>query len=71
MEIIFFFQNVWHPVCDSDWTQQDASVVCRELGYTFLGMSHWNFYWPIILSFLKFFRRYEDIHNENNLLPLQ
>ena len=35
-----FFQNVWHPVCDSDWTQQDASVVCRELGYTSLGMSY-------------------------------
>ena len=35
-----FFKNAWHPVCDSDWTQQDASVVCRELGYTSLGMSY-------------------------------
>ena len=33
-----FFPNAWHPVCDTDWTQQDASVVCRELGYTSLGM---------------------------------
>ena len=26
-------QRVWSPLCDSDWTQQDVAVVCRELGY--------------------------------------
>ena len=25
-------EGVWSPVCDSNWTLQDATVVCRELG---------------------------------------
>ena len=24
-------ERVWSPVCDSNWTLQDATVVCREL----------------------------------------
>ena len=24
-------KGVWSPVCDNNWTLQDASVVCREL----------------------------------------
>ena len=31
-------EGVWSPVCDYDWTLQDAIVVCRELGYTTLGI---------------------------------
>ena len=27
-------EGVWSPVCDNNWTIQDATVVCRELGYT-------------------------------------
>ena len=27
------YEGVWSPVCDSNWTLQDATVVCRELGY--------------------------------------
>ena len=27
-------EGVWSPVCDHDWTAEDATVVCRELGYT-------------------------------------
>ena len=27
-------KGVWSPVCDINWTLQDATVVCRELGYT-------------------------------------
>ena len=23
--------RVWSPVCDNNWTRQDATVVCREL----------------------------------------
>ena len=23
--------GVWSPVCDNNWTLQDATVVCREL----------------------------------------
>ena len=30
-------EGMWSPVCDSDWTLQDATVVCRQLGYPFLG----------------------------------
>ena len=25
--------GMWSPVCDHDWTPEDATVVCRELGY--------------------------------------
>ena len=25
--------GVWSPICDNEWTQEDATVVCRELGY--------------------------------------
>ena len=24
-------EGVWFPVCDNNWTLQDATVVCREL----------------------------------------
>ena len=24
-------KGVWSPVCDTNWTLQDAAVVCREL----------------------------------------
>ena len=33
-------QSVWSPLCDSDWTQQDATVVCRELGYQGHSVNH-------------------------------
>ena len=26
-------EGVWSPVCDHDWTLEDATVVCTELGY--------------------------------------
>jgi hypothetical protein len=29
-------EGVWSPVCDYNWTMDDATVVCRELEYTFL-----------------------------------
>ena len=31
-------EGVWSPVCDHDWTLEDATVICRELGYRELGM---------------------------------
>ena len=38
-------EGVWSPVCDNNWTLQDASVVCRELGqgiYMAIQKSHAN-----------------------------
>ena len=26
-------EGVWSPVCDYDWTAEDVTVVCRELGF--------------------------------------
>ena len=34
--------GVWSPVCDYDWTLKDAMVVCRELGYSSLGIVHYR-----------------------------
>ena len=25
-------RRVWSPVCDNNWTLQDATVVCKEIG---------------------------------------
>ena len=36
-------EGVWSPPCDNEWTLQDATVVCRELGYTNLGMYNTDF----------------------------
>ena len=30
-------EGVCSPVCDTSWTTQDATVICRELGYQSLG----------------------------------
>ena len=31
------FKGSWRALCSSDWTKQDASVVCQQLGFAAAG----------------------------------
>ena len=33
------YSNIWGLISDSGWNQQDAEVVCRQLGYQTQGLS--------------------------------
>ena len=33
----------WKTVCDNNWSENEAKVVCRQLGYTTQGINEFNF----------------------------
>ena len=35
-QVEIFHDGVWHAICDADWNDNDAAVVCRQLGFRYM-----------------------------------
>ena len=39
-QVMHYFNNSWHPVCDGNWNLSDSNVLCHQLG-----LGHAQNYW--------------------------
>lgn len=39
------YEGTWRSLCSNDWSRQDASVACRQLGFAAAGQSLYYYYY--------------------------